>query len=318
MRRDQLPPHPTATYVMPAYKAVYVSVPKAACTSLKWLVAGVQGEDPQRFHRSVSREVARSLTIHRRGMWRHTPMLHALTDEQLAEVDDSWFVFAVVRHPAARVWSAWQSKFLLREPRWVDEYGANDWIPRVPGSTTDVLDDFGRFTASIAADPAQPVMRNRHFMPQRDLLVPDRTPYRRIYETREIPQLLDDLAAHLRAHGWEGSELTLPRANETPLAPLAAAFAPDVLAGIEQVYEADFETFGYAKGMPPKTEPAETYDDAVLAEVGRLVERSERIGDLALRAQALAQENKRLRAHPPAPAAPPSVLRRVRRRLTHR
>jgi hypothetical protein len=46
MRRDQLPPHKTATFVMPAYKAVYVSVPKAACTSLKWLVAGVQGEDP--------------------------------------------------------------------------------------------------------------------------------------------------------------------------------------------------------------------------------------------------------------------------------
>src|SRR3954470_19716052 len=94
MRRDQLPPHKTATYVMPAYKAVYVSVPKAACTSLKWLVAGVQGEDPERFHRSLSREVARSLCIHRRGMWQHTPMLHALSEEELAAIDESWFVFA--------------------------------------------------------------------------------------------------------------------------------------------------------------------------------------------------------------------------------
>src|SRR3954454_483049 len=317
MRRDQLPPHKTATFVMPAYKAVYVSVPKAACTSLKWLVAGVQGEDPERFHRSLSREVARSLCIHRRGKWQHTPMLHALSDEQLAEIDDSWFVFAVVRHPAARVWSAWQSKFLLREPRWVEEYGDAGWLPRVPRSTGDVVEDFGRFIASIAADREQPIMRNRHFKPQRDLLAPDRTPYRRIYGTPEIPQLLEDLAAHLRAHGWEG-EVTLPRANETPLAPLAAVFAPPVLDRIEDVYAADYAQFGFAGA--PKTEPGDEFPPAALAEVGRLVERSERIGDLALRAQALAEENKRLRARPAAPAAAPAagVLSRVRRRLAHR
>jgi hypothetical protein len=52
MRRDQLPPHKTATYVLARYKTVYVSVPKAACTSLKWLVAGLQGESPERFYRS--------------------------------------------------------------------------------------------------------------------------------------------------------------------------------------------------------------------------------------------------------------------------
>src|SRR4051794_34431178 len=116
MRRDQLPPHKTATYVMPAYRAVYVSVPKAACTSLKWLVAGIQGEDPQRFHRSLSREVAPALTIHRRGLWRRTPMLHELPEAELEAVspENGWFVFAVVRHPAARLWSGWQSKFLLR------------------------------------------------------------------------------------------------------------------------------------------------------------------------------------------------------------
>src|SRR3954464_12404216 len=48
MRRDQLPPNKTATYVMPAYKAVYVSVPKAACTSLKWLRPRAQGGEPPR------------------------------------------------------------------------------------------------------------------------------------------------------------------------------------------------------------------------------------------------------------------------------
>jgi hypothetical protein len=134
MRRDQLPPHKTATYVLARYKTVYVSVPKAACTSLKWLVAELQGEDSERFHRSLSREVGRAMTIHRRDLWRHTPMLHELPDEELAAIspDDGWFVFAVVRHPSARVWAAWQSKFLLREPRWIDEFSGAPWLPRAP------------------------------------------------------------------------------------------------------------------------------------------------------------------------------------------
>ena len=44
---------------MPRWKAVYISVNKAACTSLKWLVADLQGEDSARFHASMSREVGR-------------------------------------------------------------------------------------------------------------------------------------------------------------------------------------------------------------------------------------------------------------------
>src|SRR5215213_10186626 len=157
-----------------ALQDVYVSVPKAACTSLKWLVAELQGEDPERFHRSLSREVGRAMTIHRRDLWRHTPMLHELPDDELAAIspDDGWFVFAVVRHPSARVWAAWQSKFLLREPRWIDEFAGAPWLPRVPESTQDVIEDFGRFVASIARDPNQAVMRDRHFMTQTELVTP--------------------------------------------------------------------------------------------------------------------------------------------------
>src|SRR5215210_6712082 len=184
MRRDQLPPHKTATYVLARYRTVYVSVPKAACTSLKWLVADLQGEDPERFRRSLSREVGRAMTIHRRDLWQNTPMLHELGEEELAAIspDDGWFVFAVVRHPSARLWAAWQSKFLLREPRWMEEFADAPWLPRVPRTTGEVIEDFGRFVESIALDPNQPVMRDRHFLTQRELITPGSTPYTRVYE----------------------------------------------------------------------------------------------------------------------------------------
>src|SRR5215207_9843659 len=163
MRRDQLPPHKTATFVMLRYKAVYVSVNKAACTSLKWLVADLQGESAERFHTSLSREVSRAMTIHRRQLWRHTPMLHELF--------------------------------------WVDNFGHEPWFPRIPRSTDDIVEDWLRFAAAMREQPDHPIMRNRHLAPQKRMLVPDRMPYSRIYETRRIPQLLEDLERHLLAQG---------------------------------------------------------------------------------------------------------------------
>lgn len=319
MRRDQLPPHKTATYVLERYKTVYVSVPKAACTSLKWLVADLQGEDPERFQRSSSREVGRAMTIHRRNLWSHTPMLHGLPPERLEAIspDDGWFVFTVVRHPSARLWAAWQSKFLLREPRWIDEFADAPWLPRVPASTRDVIEDFDRFVASIARDPGQPVMRDRHFKRQRELVNLGTTPYSRVYATSEIPLLLEDLQAHLRAQGVD-RPLVLGQSNESPLAPLTSMFTPAVTDGIRGVYGADFEAFGFTDPVPPRAEEATEYPRGLLVAVGLLAERGERIGDLALRAQSFADGRHELRAANKTLRSENKALRRDNKKLRAR
>jgi hypothetical protein len=286
MRRDQLPPHRSATYVMPRWKAVYVSVNKAACTSLKWLVADLQGERPEQFHGSLSREVGRAMTIHKRRLWERTPMLHKLPAAELAAIspDDGWFIFAVVRHPAARVWSAWQSKLLLREPAWAQRFGAEPWFPRVPSTTEEIGEDFAKFVAFIEQEPEHAIARNRHVAPQHRLLVPDRMPYSRIYGTREIPVLLEDLERHLREQGWDGT-LELPKSNETPLRPIRSFFTDDVRASIRRVYREDFERFDYEDDLPEGLHRRDRYDDAALAEVTRLIERAERIDDVIARAR---------------------------------
>ena len=317
MNRDQLNPHKTATYVMPQYKAVYVAVNKAACTSLKWLVADIQGEDPERFYRSVSREISRSMCIHRRSMFRNTPMLHRLSDEELAGIgpDQGWFIFTVIRHPAARLFSGWQSKFLLREPRWQHTFGDAPWFPRVPETTRDIVEDFHRFVESVREEPGQAVMRDRHFMAQWRMLVPDRMPYSKIYETREIPQLMTDFEAHLRAHGYEG-EVKLRQSNETPLQPIAALFTPAVQDVIRSVWAEDFEGLGYDDVMPAKLHPGDEYPEHAFAEIHRLIERAERIGDLALKAQRLQRAQREAkRAAPPAENGSGGVVGRVRRRI---
>jgi hypothetical protein len=287
MQRDQLPPHKSATFVMTRWQAMYVSVNKAACTSLKWLVADLQEEDPARFHRSLSRELTRTMTIHRRGLWQKTPMAKRLPDDELAAIspDNGWFVFGVVRHPTARLFSGWQSKLLLREPWWVQEFGHEEWFPRVPESGADIVEEFVRFVRIVSRDREQRILRNRHFAPQGWMLAADRMPYTRIYKTSEIKQLLTDFDAHLRGRGYEGGPLKLLRANETPLAPIAGLFPPEVVDFGRDFYAEDFERFGYDDALPGGLGAGDHYDDDVVAELQRLIERAERINDLALLAR---------------------------------
>jgi hypothetical protein len=290
MRRDQLPRHRGSTYVVPRARVVYVSVPKAACTSFKWLVAELEGEDPARFETSLSREVTRAMTIHDRRLWQHTSTLHELPDDRLADIDpaNGWFVFAVTRHPAIRLWSAWQSKFLLREQKFVTRYGDQPWFPRVPASTEDVIEDFRAFVQEMRSDPRQEVMRDRHFKAQASIVGPERTPYTRVYRTNEIPVLLDDLRDHLETVHAEPLP-ALRSSNETPLRPTADLFTPSLLDDIAAIYPQDYKRLGFDPHTPGEF-AEHKYPDSLLAEVGRLIERSERISDLAHAAQRLQRE----------------------------
>ena len=292
MLREQLPPHKSGTYALERWRTVYVSVPKAACTSMKWLVAGLQGERPERFYGSMSREVTRANCIHRRSLWQHTPMLHLMDDDELARIDldAGWFSFAVVRHPGARLWSGWQAKFLLQEPRFLEKFAGAPWLPdRIPTSSDEVVESFHRFAASLRADPRQPVARDRHFRTQVELLRPDAMPFTRIYQTGQIPALLADLGDHLRPRGFTGT-LELGRNNETPLRPVRDLFSDDVVKTLEEVYGVDYERFGYADVLPGGYAPESRYDDDAITEVGLLVERTQRIGDLAVRGQVVRAE----------------------------
>ena len=316
MERTALPPNKTATYVMHRWKTVYVSVPKAACTSLKWLVAGLQGEDPEHFYHALSRETGRSMTIHHRARWQKTPMLPELPDEELAEIrpDNGWFVFAVVRHPAARLWSGWQSKFLLQEPHFVAHYPDAPW-PRIPETTGEVVEDFRDFVRVLGREPTQPVFHDRHFRSQTRLLRTDAVDYTRIYRTSEVGQLMRDLEAHLRPLGLEKMP-ALRRSNETPLLPVRSLFSDDVQEVVRGHYQRDFDELGYEGAVPERLHDGEEYSADQLAEVGRLVERAERIGDLYAMAGELRRAHRReLRAvRQRKVPAPPTTVQRVRGR----
>jgi hypothetical protein len=286
-----------STYVLPQWKLVYVSNPKAACTSIKWMLADLQGMDENLIYATLRQETTRSTTIHQhRSLWYpSTPLLRDLSPDELAEVtpENGWFVFSMTRHPSIRLWSAWQSKLLLREPRYMSAYAGEPWMPRPPESTDMVLEDWERFVRAVEATPNMPIMVDQHFRAQSVVLSVGRTPYDRLYETSEFATMCADVRAHLERQGWTG-ELSNRRSNETPLPPLERAFPAHVQATIAKVFKADFKKLGYDSPLPRKLR-TDDYSADLLAAASMIAERADRIRDLSAQAMGLKQELIRAR-----------------------
>ncbi|HJQ06361.1 MAG TPA: sulfotransferase family 2 domain-containing protein [Nocardioides sp.] len=234
------------TYLAPGVKVMFQSINKNACTSLKWMMADLAGEDLSGFKVEWQQFTADAEAVHDRSQWKVSPFLGDLTPEQRAQIhpENGWFIFAVVRDPRLRVFSAWQNRLLMEHPI-SQQYREQWWYPRHPLTRETVLEDFAKFAELLETEPEHKLrVKDPHFRDQVELLVEDGVPYSRIYEIGEMKQLTSDLSAHLRAQGHSG-ELYLPRANPTPLHAVPELFAGGVKERLERVFAADFERFGH-------------------------------------------------------------------------
>lgn len=233
------------TYLAPDAKVLFESINKNACTSLKWMMADLAGEDLAQFRAARKPHIDDSEVVHNRELWTASPRLDALSPEERADIrpDNGWFIFAVVRDPRLRLFSAWQNKLLVESPHGY-EWRNKAWYPRHPLTKETVIEDFARFVRKIEA---KPTMRLRatdpHFRDQVELLAEDVIPYTKIYDITELKQLKKDLSEHLDKAG-QPRELYVPRANPTPLRAISDVFADGIREAIERIYAADFDRFG--------------------------------------------------------------------------
>ena len=235
------------TVVLPALRVLFVPVPKAGCTSVLWLLAELAGEPLERFGRSTLAEPSPALTIHDMSLWSAEHRLSGYDGRERERMltEDGWLRFSLVRHPATRLWSAWQSKLLLREPRFVEAFGDEPWFPRVPHRAFELVEDFRRFVHAVAAGAAEDV----HWAVQHELV--ESLPLTHIGRVERIEETLDLLRAHM-----PGDWGTAPRENRSrvPLPP--HAFGEGERAALEARYGRDLEAFGYDLEEPrePETE----------------------------------------------------------------
>jgi Sulfotransferase family len=265
----------TRTVVLPEQKILVLGVPKTGWTSMLWGLAELAGVDLDRFGDSTSTEVSPAMAVHDMHQWpeRFRFGSYSAGDRREILADDDWFRFALVRDPAPRLWSAWQSKLLLREPRYVELFAAAPWFPGLPETPEGLVDDFRRFVAALG-DPA---MEDVHWGRQSDLtrLLP-------LHHVGRIEDLSDTLQA-LQAHTGVDVPAPTRRENTSPLRLPAHAFDEAALDKLRTWYAGDYDQFGYS--VPE----AASEDDpvwreqaaAVIPLLGTVIERHRRIGDLS-------------------------------------
>lgn len=281
MDREHLPI--TGAYVLDQWRVLYVTTPKAGCTSILHALASAQGEQLQP-RRSRAAEVTRSLTVHDRDQWKHTRDLYLLPDASLAAIDAGrgWLIMCVVRDPLTRVWAAWFSKLLLREPQFLDRFRDQPWFPRYPDSFEGLVEDFGRFISALREDPAL-LDTDHHWAPQSRILASSTVPYTYVGRSDAMDAAFDVLTNHLVEQGWAGQ---LPRRFENrSMIGLPYASVPSaVLAQVDEIYADDFAAFDYppASGRPMDTSAPAEVTRVRLEACRQLIERHERIADLLL------------------------------------
>ena len=144
------------TVVLPELRVLFLPVPKAGCTSVLWLLADLAGIPSERFARSSLAEVTPALTVHDMNRVGAAPA-RGLRGRRARARADRGRVAAVHdrARPVRRLWSAWQTKLLLREPRFVDAFGDQPWFPRCPSGPPDLLEDFRSFVAALPRAPSR-------------------------------------------------------------------------------------------------------------------------------------------------------------------
>ncbi|HSE80804.1 MAG TPA: sulfotransferase family 2 domain-containing protein [Gaiellaceae bacterium] len=231
------------TVVLRELRVLYLPIPKAGWTTVLWLLSELAGIPAETFEHSTLPGVSPALTVHDMSLWGPGRRLADYEGEERERVltEDGWLRFSVVRDPAPRLWSAWQSKLLLREPRFFTEYGEEPWFPRVPHSPDDAVEDFRRFVAAVAAGEAVDV----HWAVQHDLVA--RLPLGHVGRLEALDETLALLKAHVPEELWPTETR---HENRTPLPLPRSAFDAATAEGLNRHYAADFDEYGYEPVRP--------------------------------------------------------------------
>jgi hypothetical protein len=226
------------TVVLLDQRVLFLPMPKAGCTSILWLLAELAGIPLETFAHSALPEVSPALTVHDMSLWGEGRRLADYEAEERERVltEDGWLRFTVVRNPGPRLWSAWQSKLLLREPRFVAAFGDQPWFPRMPRQPADLIGDFRRFVAALPSGAVEDV----HWAVQHDLAA--QLPLTHVGRVER----LDDTLAVLREHvAQDLRQRDDRRENRTALPLPPNAYDEVGLAVLHDRHRDDFRHYGY-------------------------------------------------------------------------
>ena len=228
-------------YVVEGAKVLYVQVFKAACTSMLWAMAQLEGADPRSIGRSHSLHVTQDLRIHDRSL-HPVPTIDQVSAELREEALTSpeWMRLAIVRDPYERFYSGWESrKLLLHHGPW-DAYPHPPFSYVEDGGRLDVGASFRSF-AEAALEHRDQWQQDFHFAQQVSLLALDEVDYTDLVTTAQLPKLFARLSKRV------GRQIDPGRRNEG-LGITAKQVLDQRAAEIcEELFVDDFARLGFPK-----------------------------------------------------------------------
>jgi glycosyltransferase involved in cell wall biosynthesis len=239
-------------FVSEKYKLLYISTPKVACTSLKWWFAALEGASKQILVGKNSSETDPDLVIHD-TFHLIAPRVAGRSFEDMYEPLNAkeYFRFAVVRNPFKRIFSAWQSKVLLKEPLQIAAYKGAEFLNYPVEDRFAVARAFEAFLEYLVKYEA-PNFCDVHWTPQYSLLNPSLIDYSMISKIEDLDSLRVALAAHL------GDEIRDPfglkPANESLIPYRREFFTARSEELVRTMYKKDFDFFGYDQALPADRE----------------------------------------------------------------
>jgi len=239
------------SYRSQQHKLLYVSTPKVACTSIKWWFAALEGYSQALRAVVDSAESDPDLVVHE--TFKVAPHVTGLDPERLSEAltSDSYFRFAVVRNPYKRIFSAWQSKLVLREPLQIGPYIKSEFFHHPIEQRQDIVAAFEAYLEHLANNEA-PSFWDHHWSPQVALLRPDLINYTKLTKIEHASELSKALREWLGAHAPD--PFAQRRTNES-LIPYLPEFISERSAELIRVlYAEDFDAFGYERQLPSSSE----------------------------------------------------------------
>jgi hypothetical protein len=228
--------------VAPRSKVVYVATPKAACTTIKKMLADAEGTHrPEMADRLAIMHVSRAQTIHHpavHGLQRLVDLPEREQREILASPE--WVHIAGLRDPVSRAYSAWENRIFMR---------AHRRSPALIRLAHDVLLDgrvdlvasFARF-AVVLGENADPFMSDHHFLPQSHLVRGDLHRIDKLVHVDRPGEM--DALAELISHR-SGQLVVAQRLNEGLGLPLRRVCDQHSANRLMATYHADYDAFGF-------------------------------------------------------------------------
>jgi hypothetical protein len=265
--------------IAPRTKVMYVPTTKVACSTLKLLIAQIEGSYNEAAAREIiTPNISQEQTIHNyrvHGLKR----MFELSPKQQWEVIQSpdWLRVAALRDPLKRAYSSWENRAFLRAP---------GTPQRILDACSDVLVDgrvdvaatFAKFAHAISADRDQFALVDDHFRPQFNTLYSNQLEYHemiRIDQHGEMQRLADVLNAR------GGTNISLQRLNSGLGIKPDQVYTKETADLIEQAYHEDFAWFHFPRHSYSNTQSSFVLDPLQQAFLSNLRDTTLRVQTLS-------------------------------------